>query len=64
MLHHIVTFLAANPYNVTCGQIGCPTSTQNVGQGIQNITKLVMSVVGMVAIAAYAIVAFVTKYVK
>jgi cytochrome b subunit of formate dehydrogenase len=43
-------WLAANPYNIKANQIGVPTSTATVGAGLANIVKILMSVVGMLAI--------------
>jgi hypothetical protein len=48
----IVTFLAANPYAIHATDIGLPTSTSTVGEGLTNIVKLLMVVVGMLAVVA------------
>ena len=42
--------LAANPYNITAKQIGLPTSTPTLGQGITNAVALIMSIVGGLAL--------------
>lgn len=49
-MHHILLWLAANPYNITANQIGVPTSTATVGDGLANIVKILMSIIGMLAI--------------
>lgn len=46
----IALWLAANPYNITANQIGVPTSTPTVGAGLANVVKILMSVVGMLAV--------------
>jgi hypothetical protein len=56
MLHSVISFLlgAAAPclkcVNIGANQIGVPTSTGNIGVGIANIIKLLMSVVGSLAL--------------
>ena len=45
-------WFAANPYNITAKEIGLPTSTGTVSEGLANIIKVLMSVVGMVAVVA------------
>jgi uncharacterized membrane protein len=46
----MLRFLATNPYNITADQIGLPTTTATVGDALVNITKLLMSAVGGLAL--------------
>ena len=50
MFNRIITFLAANPYNITADDINLPHSTQDIGQGLANGTQLMMVFVGMLSI--------------
>lgn len=50
MLEKVIYLLAANPYNIKANEIGLPTSTQSIGDGIGNIIKLIMSLIGMLSI--------------
>lgn len=46
----ILHFLAANPYSIKATDIGLPTSTANLGVGLTNITRTVMTLVGMLSV--------------
>ena len=46
----MLKLLFANPYNITCGQIGCPQSTATIGAGFTNTTELLMGLIGMLAV--------------
>ena len=56
MIHIVISHILAaappslNSVNIKANSIGVPTSTANIGQGIANIIKLMMSVVGSVAL--------------
>jgi len=46
----LALWLAANPYNIPANSIGVPTSTATVGDGLANVVKILMPIVGMLAI--------------
>jgi hypothetical protein len=47
---HIATILFANPYGITAGQIGVPTGTANLSQGLTKVIPLLLTLVGMLAV--------------
>jgi hypothetical protein len=50
MLWQQLLRIAANPYNISANQIGLPTSTTSLGQGITNAVALIMSIIGGLAL--------------
>lgn len=46
----IMQFMLAAAFNITANDIGLPTSTQNIGQGIANITVILTTLVGMLSV--------------
>ena len=50
MLHHLLSQLAAVPWNITANEIHVPTSTGDLGTAIGNIIKVLMTLIGMLAV--------------
>jgi hypothetical protein len=42
--------LAANPFRQDANSIGIPKSTANIGAALTNVTNILMSIIGMLAI--------------
>jgi hypothetical protein len=49
-MRDLLWLLAANPYNITAKEIDIPTTTNNIGVALANGARILMVLIGMVAI--------------